>query len=166
MQPAALTELNDVLTKLLTGNDNLRKKAMGGIRTTAEIMNFMNGENESKIMANLREFDPSIAQQVMDQMFVFDNIMDVGDRDIQLILREVPSEALIIALKGAKDEMKEKFFRNMSQRAADMMREDLEAKGPVRLSEVEKQQKEILQIVRRLADEGQISLASSDDAYV
>ena len=166
VQPAALTELNDVLTKLLTGNDNLRKKAMGGIRTTAEIMNFMNGENESKIMANLREFDPSIAQQVMDQMFVFDNIMDVGDRDIQLILREVPSEALIIALKGAKDEMKEKFFRNMSQRAADMMREDLEAKGPVRLSEVEKQQKEILQIVRRLADEGQISLASSDDAYV
>lgn len=166
VQPAALTELNDVLTKLLTGNDNLRKKAMGGIRTTAEIMNFMNGENESKIMTSLREFDPSIAQQVMDQMFVFDNIMDIGDRDIQLILREVPSEALIIALKGAKDEMKEKFFRNMSQRAADMMREDLEAKGPVRLSEVEKQQKEVLQIVRRLADEGQISLASSDDAYV
>lgn len=166
VQPAALSELNDVLTKLLTGNDNLRKKAMGGIRTTAEIMNFMNGENESKVMASLRELNPALAQQVMDQMFVFDNIMDVGDRDIQLILREVPSEALIIALKGAKDEMKEKFFRNMSQRAADMMREDLEAKGPVRLSEVEKQQKEILQIVRRLADEGQISLSTAEDAYV
>ncbi len=166
VQPAALNELNDVLTKLLTGNDNLRKKAMGGIRTTAEIMNFMNGETENKIMANLREFDAGLAQQVMDQMFVFDNIMDVSDRDIQQILREVPSEALIVALKGAKDEMKEKFFRNMSQRAADMMREDLEAKGPVRLSEVEKQQKEILQIVRRMADEGLITLSTTEDAYV
>jgi len=167
VQPAALSELDSVLTKLLTGNDNLRKKAMGGIRTTAEIMNFMNGETEASVMDNLKTYDADLAQKVMDQMFVFDNIMDIGDSDIQVILREVPSEALIVALKGSKDEMKEKIFNNMSQRAADSMREDLESKGPVRLSEVEKQQKEILQIVRRLADEGQISLSGGgDDAYV
>jgi flagellar motor switch protein FliG len=167
VQPAALSELNDVLTKLLTGNDNLRKKAMGGIRTTAEIMNFMGGEAETSIMETLKNFDPEVAQQVLDEMFVFDNILEIEDRDIQTILREVPSDGLIIALKGAKDEMKEKIFKNMSQRAADMMREDLQAKGPVRLSEVEKQQKEILQIVRRLAEEGQITLSGGgDDVFV
>lgn len=167
VQPAALSELNDVLTKLLTGNDNLRKKAMGGIRTTAEIMNFMGGEAETSIMETLKNFDPDVAQKVMDEMFVFDNILEIGDRDIQTILREVPSEGLIIALKGAKDEMKEKIFKNMSQRAAEMMREDLQAKGPVRLSEVEQQQKEILQIVRRLAEEGQITIGGSgDDVFV
>jgi flagellar motor switch protein FliG len=167
VQPAALSELNDVLTKLLTGNDNLRKKAMGGIRTTAEIMNFMGGEAESSIMETLKNFDPEVAQQVLDEMFVFDNILDIEDRDIQTILREVPSDGLIIALKGAKDEMKEKIFKNMSQRAAEMMREDLQAKGPVRLSDVEKQQKEILQIVRRLAEEGQITLSGGgDDVFV
>jgi flagellar motor switch protein FliG len=103
----------------------------------------------------------------MDEMFVFDNIMDLEDRAIQILLREVQSEQLIVALKGANQDLREKFFKNMSQRAAEMMREDLEAKGPVRLSEVEAQQKEILQIVRRLADEGQIILgAKGDDAYV
>ena len=167
VQPAALHELDTVLTKLLTGNDNLRKKAMGGIRTTAEIMNFMTGEIETSVMENLKHFDPDIAQQVMDLMFVFDNIISIEDRDIQIILREVPGETLLMALKGAKEELKEKVFKNMSQRAAETLREDLEAKGPVRLSEVEKQQKEVLQIVRRLADEGQIALsASGDDAYV
>ena len=167
VQPAALNELDAVLTKLLTGNDNLRKKAMGGVRTTAEIMNFMNGDVETSVMANLKNFDPEIAQQVMDQMFVFDNILDIEDRDIQIVLREVPSEALVLALKGSKDELKEKIFKNMSQRAADTLREDLEAKGPVRLSEVEKQQKEILQIVRRLADEGQVVIGGKgEEAYV
>jgi flagellar motor switch protein FliG len=130
-------------------------------------MNFMNGETEASVMDNLKSFDAEIAQQVMDQMFVFDNIMDIEDSHIQIVLREVPNEALVIALKGSKDEMKEKLFKNMSQRAAETLREDLDAKGPVRLSEVEKQQREILQIVRRLADEGQISLAGGgDDAYV
>jgi len=167
VQPAALNELNDVLTKLLTGNDNLTKKAMGGTRATAEIMNFMNGEAENSVMDNLKGFDPELAQQVKDQMFVFDNLLDIGDRDIQLILREVPSEGLIIALKGAREEMRDKIFKNMSQRAAEMMREDLEAKGPVRLSDVERQQKEILQIVRRLAEEGQIDLRGDrGEAYV
>ena len=127
----------------------------------------MSGEGETSVMANLRTYDESMAQKIMDEMFVFDNIMEIDDRGIQVILREVQSESLIIALKGTSDEMREKIFKNMSQRAAEMMREDLESKGPVRLSEVEAQQKEILQVVRRLADEGQIQLgAKGEDAYV
>lgn len=167
VQPAALRELNEVLTKLLTGNESLKKKPMGGIRTAAEILNFLSGENEASVMANLKNYDADMAQKIMDEMFVFDNIMDIDDRGIQVMLREVQSESLIVALKGAAPELREKIFKNMSQRAAEMMREDLESKGPVRLSEVEAQQKEILQIVRRLADEGQIMLgAKGDDAFV
>jgi flagellar motor switch protein FliG len=167
VQPAALRELNEVLTKLLTGNENLKKKPMGGVRAAAEILNFLSGENEASVMANLKNYDADMAQKIMDEMFVFDNIMDIDDRGIQVMLREVQSESLIVALKGASQDLREKIFKNMSQRAAEMMREDLESKGPVRLSEVEAQQKEILQIVRRLADEGQIMLgAKGDDAYV
>jgi len=167
VQPAALRELNEVLTKLLTGNENLKKKPMGGVRAAAEILNFLSGENEQSVMANLKNYDSDMAQKIMDEMFVFENIMDIDDRGIQVILREVQSESLIIALKGAGQDLREKIFKNMSQRAAEMMREDLESKGPVRLSEVEAQQKEILQIVRRLADEGQIMLgAKGEDQYV
>ena len=167
VQPAALRELNEVLTKLLTGNENLKKKPMGGIRAAAEIMNFLTGENETSVITNLKNYDADMAQKIMDEMFVFDNIMDIDDRGIQVILREVQSESLIVALKGANVDLREKIFKNMSTRAAEMMREDLESKGPVRLSEVEAQQKEILQTVRRLSDEGQIQLgAKGDDAYV
>jgi flagellar motor switch protein FliG len=167
VQPTALRELNEVLTKLLTGNENLKKKPMGGVRAAAEILNFLSGENEASVMSNLKNYDSDMAQKIMDEMFVFDNIMDIDDRGIQVMLREVQSESLIIALKGAGQELRDKIFKNMSQRAAEMMRDDLESKGPVRLSEVEAQQKEILQIVRRLADEGQIMLgAKGEDAYV
>jgi len=167
VQPAALHELNDVLTKLLSGNENVKKKPMGGIRVAAEILNFMSGDTETSVMDSLKNYDDDMAQKIMDEMFVFDNIIDIDDRGIQLLLREVQSDALIVALKGASEEMREKIFKNMSQRAAEMMREDLEAKGPVRLSEVEAQQKEILLIVRRLADEGQLMLgAKGEDAYV
>ncbi len=167
VQPAALRELNEVLTKLLSGNENIKKKPMGGVRAAAEILNYLSGENESSVMANLKNYDQDMAQKIMDEMFVFENIMDIDDRGIQILLREVQSESLIVALKGVGNDLREKFFKNMSQRAAEMMREDLDSKGPVRLSEVEAQQKEILQIVRRLADEGQIMLgAKGDDAYV
>ena len=167
IQPLILNELNDVLNKLLTGNDSLKKRPIGGVRATAAIMNFMNPNIESVLMSKLKEFNEDIAQQINDQMFVFDNIIDITDRDIQTILLEVPSEALIIALKGAKVDIKTKILKNMSERAAEMMLEDLKAKGPVRLSEVEKQQKEVLQIIKRLSDEGQITLESGgDDAYV
>jgi flagellar motor switch protein FliG len=167
VQPMALRELNDVLTKLLSGGDVMKKQVMGGTRVAADILNFMNGENEAAAMEHLKNYDPEMAQKIMDEMFVFENIMDIEDRGIQLLLREVQSDSLIIALKGASEDMREKIFKNMSQRAAEMMREDLESKGPVRLSEVEAQQREILSVVRRLADEGQISLgAKGEEAYV
>lgn len=167
VQPGALRELNDVLTKLLSGNENLKKKPMGGVRTAAEIMNYLGGEIEQSVMNNLKIHDPDMAQKIMDEMFVFEDIVDIDDRGIQSLLREVASESLIIALKGAGQDLRDKVFKNMSQRAAEMMREDLESKGPVRLSEVEAQQKEILQIVRRLADEGQIVLGGKgEDQYV
>ena len=118
-------------------------------------------------MATLKNYDNDMAQKIMDEMFVFENILEIDGRGIQMLLREVQSESLIVALKGASQELREKVFSNMSQRAAEMMREDLESKGPVRLSEVDAQQKAILLIVRRLADEGEIVLgAKGDDAFV
>jgi len=167
VKPAALRELNDVLSKLLKGNESLKKQQMGGVKTAAEIMNYMSGENESSVIEGLKNYDEDMAQKILDEMFVFDNILDIDDKGIQVMLREVQSETLIVALKGATVEIRDKIFKNMSTRAAEMMREDLETKGPVRLSEVEAQQKQILQIVRRLADEGQIMLGGKgDDTFV
>ncbi|MGL6046707.1 MAG: FliG C-terminal domain-containing protein, partial [Vogesella sp.] len=111
-------------------------------------------------LSYIREYDPELAQRIQDKMFVFDNILEIDDRSIQTILREVQSDSLVVALKGTSQELKDKIFRNMSSRAAEMLRDDLESKGPVKLSEVEAEQKEILKIVRKLADEGQIVIAS------
>ncbi|HET9113246.1 MAG TPA: flagellar motor switch protein FliG [Burkholderiales bacterium] len=168
VQPTALRELNDVLTKLLSGSENnIKKQPMGGTRTAADILNFLNGAVETSAMEALRNYDNDMAQKIMDEMFGFENLMDIEDRGIQLLLREVQSDSLIVALKGAAPDLREKILKNMSQRAADMLREDLEAKGPVRVSEVETQQKAILVIVRRLADEGQLALGGKgDDAFL
>jgi flagellar motor switch protein FliG len=167
IQPTALRELNDVLTKLLSGSENLKRSPMGGVRAAAEILNFMSGSNEESVVANVRGYDEELAQAIVDQMFVFDNLIDVEDRGIQVLLKEVESESLIVALKGARPELREKILKNMSSRAADLLREDLESRGPVRVSEVEAEQKNILQIVRRLADEGEITLGSKpEDAFV
>lgn len=168
VQPSALKELNDTLAQLLTGSAaSVKKTVIGGVRQAAEILNFVGQAAETSIIDNVREYDPDLAQKILDEMFVFENLLDVEDRGIQLLLREVQSDALIIALKGASAELRDKVFRNMSQRAAEMMREDLESKGPVKLSEVEGEQKEILKIARRLADEGQLALGGgSEDAYV
>ena len=168
VQPVALRELNDVLSKLMSGGTTGKKNLRGGVVTAAEILNFMGGTLEAEMMDKVRSFDPDLAQKIEDKMFVFENVLEVDDRGIQLILREVQSEALIIALKGASEELREKIFKNMSSRAAEMMREDLESKGPVKLSEVEANQKEILKVVKRLSDDGQIALGGKgdEDAYV
>ena len=134
---------------------------MGGIRAVAEILNFMGTANETTVVDAIREYDPDLAQKILDEMFVFENLLDLEDRAIQLLLREIQSDSLILAMKGASEPLREKIFKNMSQRAAEMLREDLESRGPVRLSEVEAEQKEILKIVRRLADEGQIVLGGA-----
>ena len=168
VQPVALKELNDALTRMLSGATTVKKTAIGGVRHAAEILNFVGSAAESSMLDNVREYDPDLAQKILDEMFVFENLLDLDDRGIQTLLREVQSDSLIIALKGAQPEMREKIFKNMSQRAAEMLREDLEARGPVRLSEVEAEQKEILKTARRLAENGQIALASKggDDAFV
>ena len=167
IQPTALRELNDVLGKLLSGGDSVKKSALGGVRTAAEILNYLGTTQETAVIEAVREFDGDLAQKILDEMFVFENLLDVDDRGIQALLREVQSESLIVALKGANQELREKIFKNMSQRAAEMLRDDLEAKGPVRVSEVEAEQKEILKIVRRMAEEGQIVLGGKgDDQFV
>ena len=167
IQPNALKELNDALAEVLSGADSLQKSSLGGVRAAAEILNFLPTAQSNQIMEAMRDSNAELAQQILDEMFVFEDLLTLDDRAIQTMLREVQSESLIVALKGASQDLREKVFKNMSSRAADMLREDLEAKGPVKLSEVEKEQKEILSIVRRLADEGQVVLGGKgDDAYV
>ncbi|MCB1894085.1 MAG: flagellar motor switch protein FliG [Rhodocyclaceae bacterium] len=168
VQPTALRELNDALTRMLAGSSNVKKAAMGGVRHAAEILNFVGSAAETAVVDNVREYDPDLAQKILDEMFVFENLLEIDDRGIQTILREVQSDSLVVALKGAPPELRDKIFNNMSSRAAEMLREDLDSRGPVRLSEVEAEQKEILKIVRRLSEEGQIVLGGKggDDAFV
>ena len=161
VQPAALTELNDIMEKQFSGNNNVKSSSVGGLKSAANILNFIDSTVEGAIMDNIKEMDTDLGQKIQDLMFVFDNLNDVDDRDIQTILREISSESLVLALKGAESGLKEKIFKNMSKRAAEMLRDDLEAKGPVRLSEVEGAQKEILAVARRLADAGDIQLGGS-----
>jgi flagellar motor switch protein FliG len=166
VQPVALHELNEVFTQMLSGAAS-KKFTRGGIKTAAEILNFVGTANEATVIENVRAVDPDLAQKIQDQMFVFENLLTVEDRAIQLILREIQTESLIVALKGASEEIREKIFKNMSQRAGEMLREDLEAKGPVKVTEVEAEQKAILKVARRLSDEGQISLGpKGEEAYV
>jgi len=159
IQPSAMNELDDVLEKQFSGNaDNIKSSGVGGLKTAANILNFMETALESEIIEGIRETDAEMGDGIQELMFVFDNLIDVDDRGIQSLLREISSENLILALKGADDELKEKIFKNMSKRAAEMLRDDLESKGPVRLSDVEVAQKEILAIARRMAEAGEISL--------
>ncbi|MGZ8198342.1 MAG: flagellar motor switch protein FliG [Burkholderiales bacterium] len=167
VQPAALRELNDVLTKLLSGSDNIKKSPMGGVRAAAEILNFMPATHEPAVIEAVKAFDAELAQKILDQMFVWENLLEIEDRGMQLILREVQSDSLVLALKGSSQDLKDKIFKNMAQRAAETLKEDLEAKGMVRVSEVEAQQKEILKVVRRLADEGQLVLGGkAEEAFI
>ncbi|MDD0840102.1 flagellar motor switch protein FliG [Curvibacter sp. HBC61] len=167
IQPTALKDLNEVLFKVLAGGDKIRKTSLGGIKTAAEIINLLGSNIEGTVLESIRGYDPDLAQKIMDKMFVFDDVMKLDDKSIQLVLKEVASETLIVALKGAAPELKERFLGNMSSRAAETLREDLESRGPMRLSEVEAQQKEILKTVRRLADEGQIVIGGGgDDALI
>lgn len=167
VQPTALTELNDVLTRLLSGSTSIKNSPMGGVRTAAEILNLIGSGNEASVVEAIKNYDGALAQKILDEMFVFEDLMQLDDRGIQLVLREVQSDALVVALKGSTPELREKIFKNMSQRAAEMLRDDFESKGPVKVAEVDGQQREILKLVRRLADEGQIALGGAgEEAYV
>jgi flagellar motor switch protein FliG len=167
IQPAALKDLNEVLSRVLAGGAQIRKSSLGGVKPAAEIINLMGSSVETSILDYIREADGDLAQKIMDNMFTFDDLIKLDDKGFQTLLKEVQTESLIIALKGASPDIREKVFKNMSSRAAETLREDLESRGPVKLSEVEAEQKEMLKIVRRLADEGQIVLASGgDDEFV
>ena len=165
--PAALQELDEILEKQFAGSDNVKSSpGVGGIKRAADILNFMESSVESQILETIKEADADLSQQIQDKMFVFENLVDVDDRGIQALLREVSTDTLIIALKGADEAIKEKIFKNMSKRAAEMLKEDLEAKGPVRVSEVEAAQKEILAIARRMAESGELVLGGKGEEFV
>lgn len=159
IQPAALAELDEIMERQFSGNNsNVKSSSVGGVKAAANILNFVDSAVEGEIMELIKDADAELGQKIQDLMFVFDNLADVDDQGIQALLREVSSDNLIIALKGADEGVREKIFKNMSKRAAEMLRDDLEAKGPVRLSEVETAQKEILAIARRMAEAGDIVL--------
>ena len=158
VQPAALQELNEIMEKQFAGQAGTQAAKMGGLKSAADIMNYLDTNIEGQLMDAIREQDEELSQQIQDLMFVFDNLVDVDDRGIQAILREVQQDSLLKAIKGADEELKNKITANMSKRAAEMLVDDLEALGPVRISEVETAQKEILSVARRLADAGEIML--------
>ncbi|GGO63533.1 flagellar motor switch protein FliG [Bowmanella pacifica] len=158
VQPAALQELNEIMEKQFAGQAGAQAAKMGGLKSAADIMNYLDTNIEGQLMDAIREQDEEMSQQIQDLMFVFDNLAEVDDRAMQTILREVQQDALLKAIKGADEEVKEKITKNMSKRAAEMLIDDLEAMGPVRISEVESAQKEILSVARRLADAGEIML--------
>ncbi len=166
IQPAAMRELNEMLEVQLRGGAGGQQSSLGGIKCAADILNFVDRGIEAKINEQLTEADADLATKIQDLMFTFENIGEIDDRGIQALMREVSTDNLVLAMKGCDDSIKDKIFKNMSSRAAEMLRDDLESKGPVKLSEVEGAQKEILGIARRLADEGTISLGGSGEQMV
>ena len=160
VQPAALQELNEIMEKQFAGQAGTQTAKMGGLKAAADILNYMDTNIEGQLMDSIREHDEEMAQQIQDLMFVFENLIDVDDRGIQTLLREIQQDVLMKALKGTDENLKEKIFKNMSKRAAELLQDDLEAMGPVRVSDVETAQKEILSAARRLSDAGEIMLGS------
>jgi flagellar motor switch protein FliG len=167
IQPAGLKDLNEVMSALLTGNDRMRKSSLGGVKSAAEMLNLMGASVETSALDFIRDADNELAQQIMDNMFTFDDLVKVDDKGMQALLKEVQTESLVIALKAAPAELRELVFKNMSTRASETLKEELESRGPVRVAEVESEQKEILKVVRRLVDEGVIVLGGGgDDEFV
>ena len=167
IQPAALKDLNEIMGKLLSNADRVKKAGLGGVKAAAEMLNKMGAGTETSVLDFIREMDNDLAQQIMDNMFSFDDLVKVDDKGIQALLKEVQTESLVIALKGAPVELRDKVLRNMSTRAAETLKEELESRGPVRVSEVEAEQKEMLKTVRRMVDEGTIVMGGGgDDAFV
>jgi len=166
VQPTALTELDDIIEKQFSGNSAAKTSLLGGPKAAADIMNALEPSHESAIMEQITKTDEQLATRIQDLVFVFDDLIELDDRSMQELLRQVPADQLLLALKGADEPLKEKIFKNMSQRAAEMLKDDLEAKGPVRVADVEAAQKIILQTARKLAAAGTIALGGKGDEYV
>ncbi len=166
VQPTALSELDDVMEKQFAGKSGGKTQVLGGAKSAANIINFLDPSQESALMEQISATDQALGQRIQDLIFVFDNLSELDDRGMQELLRQVPGDKLLVALKGTEESLKQKIFKNMSQRAAEMLRDDLEARGPVRLSEVEAAQKEILAMARKLAEAGTIALGGKGEQYV
>ena len=167
IQPAGLKDLNDVMATLLAGSDRARKSSLGGVKSAADMLNLMGNSVETSVLDFIREADNDLAQQIMDNMFTFDDLVKLDDKGVQALLKEVQTESLVVALKAAPAELREMVFKNMSTRASETLREELDSRGPVRVAEVEAEQKEILKVVRRLIEEGVISMGGGgDDQFV
>ncbi|MBB1117947.1 flagellar motor switch protein FliG [Stenotrophomonas sp. W1S232] len=161
--PNALNELNEIMERQFAGNQNLKSSSIGGVQSAANILNFMDGGQDQVILKQIGSIDSPLGTRIQDLMFVFDDLVELDDREMQLVLREVSGERLGLALRGADNKVKDKITRNMSSRAAEILLEDMEARGPVRLSDVETAQREILAIVKRMADEGTITLGGGSE---
>ena len=167
IQPTALHELDEVIEKQFAGRTGgMKTSVLGGVKSAANILNFMDSSAEANVVALISKADEALGTRIQDLMFVFDDISEIDDRGMQEVLRAVPSDKLLLAIKGADEPLKAKIFKNMSQRAAEMLKDDLEAKGPVRLSEVEAAQKEILAIVRKMSEAGTIQLGGKGEEFV
>lgn len=161
IQPAALQELDEILEKQFSGQSNVKAATMGGVKKAADILNFVDGGIEAQVIEAIKQQDEDLSQEIQDNMFVFENLVEIDDRGMQTLLREISSDQLLLALRGAAEPLKEKVFKNMSSRAAEMLKDDLEAAPPARISDVESSQKEILAVARRLSDAGELSLGGS-----
>lgn len=160
LKPDALTELGRVLEDQLAGQRRRKAAAMGGIKAVADVINYLDNQTETRVLEGIRDADEHVCEEIQDQMFVFENLIDMDNRSVQILLREVPQDKLLIALRGGDEAVREKIFNNMSKRAADLMRDDLEALGPVKVSDVEASQREVLNTAKRLADSGEIALGA------
>jgi flagellar motor switch protein FliG len=163
VQPAALRELDTIMEKQLSGSETGKATTIGGIDAAANILNFMDGTASNLMLTRISENNADLALQIQDKMFVFEDLASMSASAIQTVLREIPTGQLLLALRGASDGLKEKIFSNMSRRAADILRDDLEASPPAKLSEVELAQKDILGTVRQLLDTGEIQLGGDGD---
>jgi flagellar motor switch protein FliG len=167
IQPAALQELDEILDKQFSGQTNVKSTTLGGIKKAADILNFVDGAMETQVIEAIKQQDEDLSQEIQDNMFVFENLSEIDDRGMQTLLREVSTDQLLLALRGASEELKDRVFKNMSSRAAEMLKDDLEAAPPARISEVESAQKEILSTARRLSDAGEIALgAGTGDDFI
>jgi flagellar motor switch protein FliG len=166
VQPSALSELDDIMEKQFVGRPAPKTSVLGGAKAAASIIGCLKPAQETAIMEEINKADGSLAERIQDLLFVFDDLLEIEDRSMQELLRQAPADKLLLALKGADERMKEKIFKNMSQRAAEMLKDDLESKGPVRVAEVEAAQKEILQTARKLAEAGTIALGGKSGEYV
>ena len=166
VQPSAMEELEQIMMKQFATNSSSKSSSFGGIKAAAQIMNSVKVELESAIMSGLSVIDADLMQKIQDNMFTFENLVGVDNRGIQAIMRTAEPDMLMVALKGAPDYVKDKFLDNMSARARVMFVDDMESKGPLRITEVEEAQKNVMRLARKLSDAGELVLAGGGDGFV